>query len=111
MPLPGNHSKTPAKALKELLALPRLQFGNDEHLVRILQHAEDLIGTVRECPDCDGDGEHAGECDNCGARCRECSDAQCKTCKGAGELSSTRDSVYGMTHDKICAALEIKEVA
>lgn len=88
-------NKTPAKALKELLAIPRLRFGDPEQIQNLvlLRMAEAIVGQDIDCPDCDGDGE-----------CSRC-EQECKTCEGSGVLISTRDSVYKLTYFQIASFL------
>lgn len=110
---------TPAQALKELLAAPRLRFGDPEQIdaVKTIRLAEQLIGTTRVCPECDGCGDvssdEGGECDNCGRECSYCSGdelEECELCDGTGESTWTSAQVYCMLGKSIIIELNALKI-
>jgi hypothetical protein len=105
----------PRTALRDLLAKP-LRFGDPDQIeaVFILRIAEELVGAPRECVDCDGEGvieawEVDRECPHCGRECSYCSDdaedEKCRTCKGEGMGTWTREEVYSLRPDRILELL------
>ena len=111
--------RTPKEALRDLLRLERLRFGDDNQVeaLFILRLAEQLIATERPCHDCNGTGEvKSGEgfCDCCGRRCDHCEGAleDCTNCDGGGITHWTRYEVYRMRPMRICEELgRVKEAA
>jgi len=102
-------------ALHDLLSVPRLRFGDADQIeaLFILRIAEELLETLRVCPDCDGDGEIEtdghGECSHCGRECPYCSSEtefeECSKCKSVGKITWSRDEVYALSAARIVELL------
>lgn len=107
--------RTPSEALKDLLATPRLRFGDITQIdaLEILRLAEELIGLVVECRECDGTGEvdddEPGECDKCGRLRSRCSEdvGECPECDGEGYKTWERGSVWRMRGQEILRTLQV----